>query len=88
MRRHKACIIGLAVALVALAVMPILIGCGGGKTSADPFIGTWREQLAGGKTGSPPLVVTKAQDGYVATFVFWGEEMWLPPLLGPRLRCP
>jgi hypothetical protein len=74
------------IAMCALAVawvlaVALLAGCGGGKAAVDPFVGTWRQLGAGGKPETTLLIITKTQDGYLATTVYWGPS---PQPVSPR----
>ena len=55
--------------LVALAFVSVAAGCGNAEATADPFVGTWRQQLPGGNLGSEPLIITKTANGYTGTLV-------------------
>jgi hypothetical protein len=81
-------VVGTTIALLALVAVPLLVGCGGTKAAADPFVGTWCEPGYQTQTSSTtPLIIAKTQDGYVATFVFWGPEE-KPASPRPTLAMP
>ena len=52
-----------------LATILLLAGCGGGATSSDPFVGTWKD------AAEPDvwLVIEKQDDSYKATIYKYGK---------------
>ncbi len=86
MQRRRWIAIG-ALTFVSVLAVPLLAGCGGGKAAVDPFVGTWREVGAGGKPEQTPLIITKTQDGYLATIVYWGPSP-LPASPRPTFAFP
>ena len=76
-----------ALALVSVLAVPLLAGCGGGKAAVDPLVGTWRELGAGGKPLPAPVIITKTQDGYLATIAYWGPGSQ-PASPRPTLALP
>jgi hypothetical protein len=66
----------LLVIVAAVSLLSTLAAaCGGDDIASDPFVGTWRVQERDGSMGQTPIVITKTDEGYLATFVYWGSGM-------------
>ena len=83
MERARLTIPGVTLVLLALAVISLLVGCGKDSTSAEPFVGTWRDADSAGGTS---LVIAKTHDGYLGTLVFAGGLETASPR--PTLALP
>ena len=88
MKRVRPLILGAAVVIASLVAVLLLAGCGSAQATPDPFLGTWRPQTPSGKPpGSPPMIITRAQAGYLVTVVYWGPGQE-PASPRPTLAIP
>ena len=92
LQRHLLLATSLLLSVVALG---LVAGCSSASkataptASPDPLVGTWRHQwLVGDPPPDPPLIITKAGDGYLATFVYSGEPDQTTPSPSPTVSVP
>lgn len=87
MRRTGVMILGAVLLMASPVCVPLLAGCGASRATPDPLVGTWRPVTPSGTPGSPPLIITKAKEGYLATLVYWGPEQ-KPASPRPTMAIP